>query len=53
MARQTHIGRIGEHPSWIAGLFKGDGIGHDGAGWTTFPTKAGRAKMIDSLKLTA
>src|SRR4051794_38836293 len=25
-------GRLSEHPSWIVGLFRGDGIGHDGAG---------------------
>jgi glyoxylase-like metal-dependent hydrolase (beta-lactamase superfamily II) len=30
-------------------LFAGDAIWHDGTGWKAFPTKAGRAKMIDSL----
>jgi hypothetical protein len=52
--RPTNIdstsGRLGEHPSWIVSMFRGDGIGHDGTGWKTFPTKAGRAKMIDSLR---
>src|SRR4051812_6268118 len=43
-------GRLGEHPSWIVGLFRGDGIGHDGAGWKAFPTKSGGAKMIDRLR---
>ena len=43
-------GRLGEHPSWIVCLFKGNGIRVDSAGWKVFPTKAGRAKMIGSLR---
>jgi hypothetical protein len=52
--RPTNIdstsGRLGEHPSWIVDLFRGDGIWHHfGAGWKAFPTRTGRAKMIDRL----
>ena len=34
-------------------LFAGDAIWHDGTGWKAFPTKAGRTKMIDSLRRLA
>jgi glyoxylase-like metal-dependent hydrolase (beta-lactamase superfamily II) len=34
-------------------LFAGDGIWHDGTAWKAFPTKAGRPKMIDSLRRLA
>jgi glyoxylase-like metal-dependent hydrolase (beta-lactamase superfamily II) len=34
-------------------LFAGDGIWHDGSGWKSFPTKAGRPTMIDSLRRLA
>jgi glyoxylase-like metal-dependent hydrolase (beta-lactamase superfamily II) len=34
-------------------LFAGDGVWHDGTQWNAFPTKAGRAKMADSLRRLA
>jgi hydroxyacylglutathione hydrolase len=34
-------------------LFAGDAIWHDGTAWKSFPTKAGRTKMIDSLRRLA
>ncbi|MDB5350220.1 MAG: beta-lactamase [Planctomycetota bacterium] len=34
-------------------LFVGDGIWHDGKAWKAFPTKTGRATMIESLRRLA
>lgn len=42
-------GRVGEHRSWLVGLFRGDWTWHDSAGWKAFPTKAGGAMMIERL----
>jgi hypothetical protein len=44
------LGRLGEHPSWVVGEFRVEVTWHDGAGWKAFPTRASRAKMIDSLR---
>jgi glyoxylase-like metal-dependent hydrolase (beta-lactamase superfamily II) len=34
-------------------LFAGDGLWHDGKSWKAFPSKAGRTRMIESVKRLA